>query len=476
MCIRDRNTLVSTHQAGDLVLHDPEFITMLTGGVNEIQTIVSTAQSAVTTVEKTATIQSITEVTSIDVSSKKTTGFQIETEKFEHDVIEQITIIPPTSYNIVTEVHSTRSDVRSVNIASADAAGLVSSIIVTPPETTIQLSQQEQIERFALANISSVTIGSIAATASSTSQVVTVNYNSTVHTHECSIEVNNTITNVNVEVLENVQSTVRSLTSVIGSIIEIDVNAESIVAIDSEGSHGAITTRSFVKSLIQDIDTVTTTFSMLVGSGLGEGGSSIEIPYKFAITDFIIEEYVLETNVLQRNGNRVILADPYNEVIMRNGSLFLVENRNQNVPPGFEDYNLGNVGLTLGSFESNALVDTGINSGLTISDLDTIYPTLTLRDFEFRKDSALIGNGDRFNLAIPTSQQPVTISNATGSIGGPLIVQNTTNFDDEGYLFTSSGSVIQYTSKTGVTFEGCTLVRGPNIITASDELIPFSIV
>ena len=472
-----QNTIVSSHSPGDLVLHDPEFVTMLTGGVSEVQTIVSTAQSSVTTIEKKVEIQSITNVLVEDVEFNVVNQFQVEAPSdINYDVIEQIIIIPPTSYNVVTSVHSTTSRISTATVTPPQIDGFVSSKIVTVQDTDIQLTQEDQIQIVPSGTITSVSIGSIAATAASTSQVVTTAYEATVHTHECSIDVKNTITNVNVEVLENVQSTVRSLTSVIGSIVEIDVNAESIVTIDSEGSHGAITTRSFVKSLIQDIDTVTTTFSMLVGSGLGEGGSSIEIPYKFAITDFIIEEYVLETNVLQRNGNRVILADPYNEVIMRNGSLFLVENRNQNVPPGFEDYNLGNAGLSLGSFEKNALVDTGLNSGLTIADLDTIYPTLSIRDFEFRKESALIANGDRFNLAIPTLQLPVTISGATGSIGGPLIVQNTTNFDDEGYLFTSSGSVIQYTSKTGVTFEGCTLVRGPSTITLGDDLIPFTLV
>jgi hypothetical protein len=42
-------------------------------------------------------------------------------------------------------------------------------------------------------------------------------------------------------------------------------------------------------------------------------------------------------------------------------------------------------------------------------------------------------------------------------------------------LFTSGGSVIQYTSKTANTFDGCTLVRGNNSIANGHELIPFAI-
>ncbi|MGA1433105.1 MAG: hypothetical protein ACO32T_04915, partial [Candidatus Nanopelagicaceae bacterium] len=143
---------------------------------------------------------------------------------------------------------------------------------------------------------------------------------------------------------------------------------------------------------------------------------------------------------------------------------------------GFEDYELGNVGLTLGSFENNALIDSGISSGLSIQDLDTIYPTLTIRDFEFREKSALIANGDRFNLAIPSYQQPVAISLSGGTVGGPIIVASTEYFANEGYLFTSSGNVIQYTSKTATSFEGCTVVRGPNTINGGDNLIPFALV
>ncbi|MAH08682.1 MAG: hypothetical protein CL961_03340, partial [Euryarchaeota archaeon] len=148
-----------------------------------------------------------------------------------------------------------------------------------------------------------------------------------------------------------------------------------------------------------------------------------------------------------------------------------------------EDYTLGNVGLTLGGFENNVNVDTGINSGTTLADIDQIYPTMTINDFVFREDSALLGNGDRFNLGIPTVQQPVatvvngSYSNTPSSISVNGSVEPTKYFLDSGYLFTSNGSVIQYTSKTNTSFEGCTLVRGPNLsVSSNTELIPFTVV
>jgi hypothetical protein len=227
---------------------------------------------------------------------------------------------------------------------------------------------------------------------------------------------------------------------------------------------------------VQDIDTISTTVSLVLGGLFDSLSAGTEIDYRSAIIDYIIEEYVLQTFINQRNGNVVQLLDPYNEVNLRNGGTFSAENRDQGQPPGFEDYSLGNVGLTLGSFQDNALIDSGISSGLTLQDVASIYPTLSIRDFDFRSNSALLGNGDRFNIGIPTTQHPVAISSSSGTIGGPITVQSTEYFADEGYIFTQSGNVIQYTSKTSTTFDGCTLVRGPNVVANNDEIIPFSIV
>ena len=496
-----QGTLVSSHLAGDLVLHDPEFVTLLSGGINTIISEGNVAQSSVVTVEKKAQIQSITDVVDVEVLEeidgtqiqRRTQGLQLEVEKtvtkFNPDVIEQVTIIPPTSYNVVTEVHSTTSRISFADVTPQDAAGFAVSQSVTPRNLDdynhIDLTEtKETLHGFELDTqcvISSVTIGSVAATAATTSQVVTVSYNTTVHTHECAIEILNTFTNTVVEIFDNPYAPiVRTISSSVLSpqdVKEIDVKSVIIKPLPSEGVHGNMYHSSVVESKIADVDTFVTTFSLIVGSRAdGVGGTGLQIPYKFAVIDYIIEEYVLEEVIVQRSGNTVILADPYNEIIRRDGSSTFVENRNQAAPPGLSDYSLGNVGLTLGSFQDNALVDTGISSGLTLADVDAIYPTLSIRDFDFRENSALLGNGDRFNLGIPTTQQPVAISQSTGLVGGSIAVTSTEYFADEGYLFTSSGNVIQYTSKSASSFDGCTVYRGGNTITAGDDMIPFSIV
>ena len=469
---------LESHNPGDIVLHYPEFVTLLSGGIETIISEGSVAlPSEATPIQKTAVIQSITEIIDVpEVELEHTHTFSIE-DSVDVDVVhQQITIIPPTSYNVVTETYSTQSRI-SVATAGIDAVfGITSSGIVTVSDLELQLTREKQIEIVPSVEISSVSIGSVAATATSTSHVVTSSHNKTLVTSEVNVEVLNTVSTITANIVNNAHTRIDSSSSTITRFNTFEASRTAIQTIKSQPQPLVMHHSREIISTVNDIDTFTTTISMILGGVAFSANAGTEIDYRFAIVDFIIEEYVLERNVRLRDGTNLLLADPYNEIILRDGTLYTVENRNQNVPPGFEDYSLGNVGLTLGSFENNALVDTGLNSGLVITDLSTIYPTLTIRDFEFRGNSALIANGDRFNLAIPSNQQPVTISQSTGQVGGTLNVQSTEYFNDSGHLFTSSGNVIQYTGKTSTTFQGCTLVRGPNSITSGDELIPFTLV
>ncbi|MFZ9728178.1 MAG: YHYH protein, partial [Candidatus Nanopelagicaceae bacterium] len=440
---------LEAHQAGDLVLHYPEFVTLLSGGVNSIITEVSAASSTVREIEKTSTIQSISEILDVTTDVEIFGQVQVELNEFDTNVVhQQITIIPPTSYNIVTDVHSTQSRVSRANAGVNEAFGVTASGTVSLTEVSLQLTEENQIQILPKVKVTSVSIGNVASTVSSTSQIVTSNYEQTVLTTNVNVEILNTLSTISTQLVENVGSTIEASSSIIARVTSFTGKVTSIVKSISESEPFVMYHNREIKTTLADIDTFTSTVSMILGGLNGTSSAGTEIDYRYAVVDFIIEEYVLETYLRLRDGTNINLANPYNEVVFRDGSTFLVENRDQNVPSGFEDYELGNVGLTLGSFENNALIDSGISSGLSIQDLDTIYPTLTLRDFEFREKSALIANGDRFNLAIPSYQQPVAISLSGGTVGGPIIVASTEYFADEGYLFTSSGNVIQYTSKT----------------------------
>jgi len=134
-----------------------------------------------------------------------------------------------------------------------------------------------------------------------------------------------------------------------------------------------------------------------------------------------------------------------------------------------------NVGHRISHFEG--IFDDGFAgvSGMSIQELDLYFGALTIRDFELRGNSSYSLSGDRVNLMPPSIQNPVAISSSSGTIGGSIIVQDTTYFPTEGYLFTTGGTVIEYTGKTSTSFTGCTAYRGPNSINAGHELVPFSI-
>jgi len=134
-----------------------------------------------------------------------------------------------------------------------------------------------------------------------------------------------------------------------------------------------------------------------------------------------------------------------------------------------------NAGPTIGNFDQ--ILDDGTCnvSGITLLELDFHYPALTIRDFVERSESSYTLSGDYFNLTNASIQNPVTITSSSGTIGSSVVVQDTTYFPPSGYLFTSGGTVIQYTSKTATTFEGCSFTRGANTISSGDELIPFAI-
>ena len=112
---------------------------------------------------------------------------------------------------------------------------------------------------------------------------------------------------------------------------------------------------------------------------------------------------------------------------------------------------------------------------MTIEEVSRFFGGLTLDDFTKRRKSQYTSAGDKFNLAPPSIQQPVTTTTTVGTIPTSIAALNTAYFDNAGYIFTSSGSVIQYASKTANTFDGCTLIRGSNSISNGDELIPFAI-
>ena len=141
----------------------------------------------------------------------------------------------------------------------------------------------------------------------------------------------------------------------------------------------------------------------------------------------------------------------------------------------FGDYERTNAGHTISHFDG--IFDDGAAnvSGLSLQELSTYYPALIIKDFSDRADSSYTLSGAKFILMPPSIQNPATISRSTGTISDTIDVDNTTYFPTSGYLFSASGTVIQYTGKTATTFTGCSVYNGPTTIGNGDDIIPFSI-
>ena len=120
-------------------------------------------------------------------------------------------------------------------------------------------------------------------------------------------------------------------------------------------------------------------------------------------------------------------------------------------------------------------------SNLTIGDLTQYFPALTVGDFTERKDSSFTKSGEKFNLGLPSIQNPVAISQSTAPIVlGVISVGSTSYFPTSGYLYHTNGSatfgVVKYTGKTANSFTGCTVHSGSTQITSGSEIVPISIV
>ena len=206
-----------------------------------------------------------------------------------------------------------------------------------------------------------------------------------------------------------------------------------------------------------------------------EATEVVLIPPETGVLDFYQESIFFTDPVPQRNGNFVDLVDDYG-VVQRNGNIVYVSNAVYGQADSlFGSYTVGNAGPNIGHFDTIANDGFCGVSGYTLGQMDLYAPTLSIKDFTDRATSNYTISGTYFNLTRPSIQNPVAISSSAGTIGGSIVVQDTTFFPTTGYLFTSNGSVIQYTGKTSTSFTGCTLTRGPNVIANGHELIPFAI-
>jgi hypothetical protein len=190
------------------------------------------------------------------------------------------------------------------------------------------------------------------------------------------------------------------------------------------------------------------------------------------ISDGYPNEIIISDPLLQRDQNNVDLLDDYG-VERRDGDDVYVLNNASLEFVYKQTYIQGNVGPGIRNFDR---IFGDEISAITLDKIEIYYPTLTISDFSDRGMSSFTLAGQYFNLANPSIQNPVTISQSSGSIGSTISVQTETiNFPASGYLFTQNGGVVQYTGKTSTSFTGCSVYRGSTTLSVGTEIVPFVI-
>jgi len=281
-----------------------------------------------------------------------------------------------------------------------------------------------------------------------------------------------------IQILTNASITTvsKDIVSVVQNLLNIDsisnvntkINHKIEVPFDITPSVTLTTSISEVLSQIQIIESDITIRK--------ESLELLLIPPGSGAVDGYQESVYITDPVTTRLNGQVDLNNDYG-VVKRNLSVIYVSNRVfGNDIEYVGTYERTSVGPTIENFKFLPNDDGSANvSGLSLQDFSFYYPSFTFRDLEERGKSSYTLSGDYFNLANCSIQDPVAISSSSGNISSTISVQNTTYFPSSGYLFTSGGTVIQYTGKTSTSFTGCTLYRGSDSINVGDEIIPYSI-
>jgi len=208
------------------------------------------------------------------------------------------------------------------------------------------------------------------------------------------------------------------------------------------------------------------------------------IPPAGGAVDGYAETAFINDPVQQRNQNQVDLIENALgnfTVTKRDGTIIEIRNELFGTNDYVGSYIKTTVGPNIGNWQYISFDDGTCDvSNLSISDISSYFPSLTLGDFVERADSTFTKAGDKFNLGLPSIQNPVAISQtASASIPSTITVASTNYFPTSGYIIHNNGTysgVIKYTGKTSNTFTGCLRHNGDNQIASGSEIVPISIV
>lgn len=377
------------------------------------------------------------------------------------NVINEILIIPPTSYS---EVKNSHSITRIFYTQVPPLSTIAESVIVSPIETTIELTNNLSVEVVDIKNtiisshidaryentFISVESAKIVSTTKEITGFVTYDINSSLTSYSSSVT--------------SAKNTIESTTTVISNFITYNVSPVSFYICPLINS-SYIASSSNITASVNPNSSETT---VIVDTSTGISGTSRrEIDYNTGTLDFFTESVVLANPIQTRNQGFFTLLEPIIIITSRNGSTVEVMNKNVERLAFFEAYNLGNAGHTITAFENNIFLNTGaLNVSGSIESITHSYPDLTINDFVERKYSAITLTGEYFNLAIPSINEIGTmLSSNISDVSTSIVVNNASKFPSSGKILINK-EIISYTTKNGNTLSG--LTRG------ADNTIPSS--
>jgi hypothetical protein len=473
-------TTATTHQAGDYLRHLPEFIAIVPVGPT---TIFTTEITSTVIPNQTAVVQSISTIINVEsvesIQKEVEVDHQIEVDNNNITVIKEIIIIPPTSVEIVTNVYSTQS---YISIAQ-DIAGVAGVISVADARMLGEANREIISTNSINVNFDIITSSQISTiTENSLDSITSVSTTSTISTQKevinfVNINIDNStlIESTNISVV--MANTLNAITTISNVFVE-NINYELKFELDVITDNSNIQVSTSIISRV-DAPIFVYTLSDILTAKLAKNADVTKF-YKTGSLDYFEEFVVLVNPIFTRTG-QVTLDAPINEVITRTNETITVLNKPIYREEFFESYNLGNVGFNLKTFENSAFVDTGLLSNSnTIEELSLAYPSLSIKDFEDRAYSSITLTGEVFNLAPPTTLNPVVYAGGTNLNSSSIInvVGNISKFPVSGYIFQGSSSqysVISYTGKTSNSFTGCVLVSGSSTIDPGNDIIPYFI-
>jgi len=121
-------------------------------------------------------------------------------------------------------------------------------------------------------------------------------------------------------------------------------------------------------------------------------------------------------------------------------------------------YGLANAGFNIGLFDNNAFTGSGSSnvSNLTLEEFEYWYPNVTIEEFETRKLSHYMAEGEIFDIVPPSVQEFGTYLDAPLSETTTVVyVTSTVGFPNTGFLLINK-ELVQYSGKQSDRFTGLT--------------------